>query len=1153
VNRTTLFQRGALALVALATLSLAHACTYDSSGLGSVSCTEEGARVGGAVCRDGVLVVAADGGVTPDAGPDDADPPLDVGPDVPNPDDVGPDADADCVETLTPAEACGGPGAECGPITVEGRCGPVTLNCNDLDPCDDGDSCVDNTCTCVPETPFEFCQRAGVSCGLVTAEDNCGNTRVDIGCGTCPPAGDPTRATCSDETNTCVCTPETDAEICGRLGKQCGVLDVDDNCGATRSVDCDVAVGGCSNGACLANNTCEICQPETDANFCVRLGAECGLLSAADNCGDMRTDVDCTTERNACTADEVCDDPTKQCVCPEPVCPGTAECGSVSNQCGRTTVCGPAGGCGVDQVCDAGTLTCECGPAVCPAGANCGTFTNSCGSMASCGPDTCTSGETCSNNVCVCDPEDDAAFCARQGAECGLASGADNCNIMRTDVDCTAATGACTDDRVCNASNTCACPLPTCAPGACGTISNACGSTNDCDAVNGGCTGPGEVCTDNACVCTPEDDAAFCARQSAECGLATGMDNCGNTRTDVDCDAAVGCPANETCNGNTCSCTPESDADFCARQGAECGLASGTDNCGATRTNVDCNAVLLGCTLPEICLNNTCGCVPEDDATVCSKSGAECGLLTTTDNCGATRTDVDCDAAVGGCAANETCTNNTCACVPESDADFCARQSAECGLASGMDNCGATRTDVDCDAAAGGCTAPETCVSGTCQACTPDPDTKLCSDNSAACGEIVVTDNCGTTRAIDCDAATGGGCTSPQVCDANACENEIRLQAPNRTDDDRFGNSVDVAGSLIVVGAPYEDTGATNAGMVYVYERAGDGSVSLVQQLQASDRDDSDGFGWSVATDGDTIVVGARDAQFSSTDSGAAYVFERSGMTWTQVAKVGPTGAQSGAYFGFSVDVDGDTVVVGEPLSDRGNSNNGAIYVFERTNGSWGPTSGAPLTHTNTNGGDFLGADVEVDEALGYVYAGASGDCNGRIAIFHKPAASWTELDLITHDGSGCGSGDDLLGRSFATQNGVIFGGAQEDDTGGNDRGSVHVFYTSGAWGSSDEITTPDSGADDDGFGYRLAVDGTKMAVVASRDIDGRGDRPRLYIGTTSTSSPFTFTTTDSNGNEEGNASDEFGYSVAISQEIVVVGRPGHNTDRGSVYIYETE
>ena len=275
-------------------------------------------------------------------------------------------------------------------------------------------------------------------------------------------------------------------------------------------------------------------------------------------------------------------------------------------------------------------------------------------------------------------------------------------------------------------------------------------------------------------------------------------------------------------------------------------------------------------------------------------------------------------------------------------------------------------------------------------------------------------------------------------------------------------------------------------------------------------------------------------------------------MTWTQVAKVGPTGAQSGAYFGFSVDVDGDTIVVGEPLGDHGQSDNGAIYVFERDNGTWGPTSGTPLTHTNTNGNDFFGADVEVDEILGYVYGSASGDCRGRIAIFHKPAASWTELDLITHDTSNCFT-EDRLGRSFATQNGVIFGGAERDDTGGSNRGSVHAFYTSGSWNSSDEITTPDSGADDDGFGYRVAVDGTKMAVVASRNVNGRGDSPRLYIGTVPTSSTFTFSVSDTNGTSEGGSNDEFGYSLAISQEIVVAGRPGHNTDRGSVYIYETE
>ena len=599
-----------------------------------------------------------------------------------------------------------------------------------------------------------------------------------------------------------------------------------------------------------------------------------------------------------------------------------------------------------------------------------------------------------------------------------------------------------------------------------------------------------------------------------------------------------GCAVDETCTSNSCACVPEDDATFCSRQSSTCGSLSANDNCNMMRT-VDCDVAAAGCSGDEVCnASNTCDC-----PTPTCAMGA-CG--TVTNSCGSS---ADCDVANGGCAVDETCTSNSCVCVPEDAAAFCARQGADCGLASGNDNCGIARTDVDCDAAVG-CTGGDTCSGNTCSSCTPETDVKLCNDAAAECGEIQATDACGT-RTIDCDVALGG--CGAQICDANACENEIRLQAPGRSNDDRFGASVDVAGDIIVIGAPGEDTGATDAGMVYVYERAADGSISLVQQLQANDPADSTSFGGAVATDGDTLVVGAPDAQFSGTDSGAVYIFERSGATWTQVAKVGPTGAQSGAGFGFAVDVDGDVIAVGEPLGDHGSSNNGGLYVFEKSGGTWGPTSGAVLTHSNTNNGDFFGVDVEVDSTLGYVYSSASSDCKGRIAIFHKPAASWVELDLVTHDTTGCGT-EDLLGRSFGTSNGVIFGGAQLDDTGGDDRGSVHAFYTSGTWGSSDEITSPDPGAaDDDGFGRRLAVFGTKAAITANRDIDGRGDSPRVYIGTISAGSPYTFTTSDTDGKSQGNAGDEFGSALAISDEIVVIGRPGHNTDRGSVYVYPTE
>ncbi|MBN2493662.1 MAG: hypothetical protein JXR96_03635 [Deltaproteobacteria bacterium] len=155
----------------------------------------------------------------------------------------------------------------------------------------------------------------------------------------------------------------------------------------------------------------------------------------------------------------------------------------------------------------------------------------------------------------------------------------------------------------------------------------------------------------------------------------------------------------------------ETDAELCARLGAECGQLEAEDDCGQLRS-ADCGA----CTPPETCggagTPNVCGqpgCEPESDAELCARRGAECGQLEADDNCGQPR-GADC----GTCTAPETCggagTPNVCGqpgCEPESDAELCARLRADCGQLEAEDDCGQPRT-VDC----GDCTPPETCGGG---------------------------------------------------------------------------------------------------------------------------------------------------------------------------------------------------------------------------------------------------------------------------------------------------------------------------------------------------------------------------------------------------------------------------------------------------------
>jgi hypothetical protein len=160
-----------------------------------------------------------------------------------------------------------------------------------------------------------------------------------------------------------------------------------------------------------------------------------------------------------------------------------------------------------------------------------------------------------------------------------------------------------------------------------------------------------------------------------------------------------------------------------------------------------------------------------------------------------------------------------------------------------------------------------------------------------------------------------------------------KLTASNAGAFDYFG-VVAVSGDNAVVGAPYEDTGGTNTGAVYVFRRdqGGMNNWGQVKKLSASDAQADDRFGWSVGLSGTTAVLGAAYEDAGGANAGAAYVFQRDqGGTnnWGEEAKLTAADAQAGNQFGSGVAVSGDTAAVGAAYEDAGGTDAGAAYVFE--------------------------------------------------------------------------------------------------------------------------------------------------------------------------------------------------------------------------------
>ena len=218
-------------------------------------------------------------------------------------------------------------------------------------------------------------------------------------------------------------------------------------------------------------------------------------------------------------------------------------------------------------------------------------------------------------------------------------------------------------------------------------------------------------------------------------------------------------------------------------------------------------------------------------------------------------------------------------------------------------------------------------------AATPDTEQAKLTASDAA-GGVLFGDSVaisGGTAVVDAYRDDDGGNQSGSayvfVRSGGTWSEQTKLMASDAAADDYFGWSVAISGDTVVVGARLDNDGGPFSGSAYVFVRSS-GSWSQQAKLTASDAAAEDQFGYSVAVSGDTAVVGNRGDADGGLDSGSAYVFVRSGTTWSQQAKLTASDAAADDFFGDSVAVSGDTAVVGAPWDDDAGLNSGSAYVF---------------------------------------------------------------------------------------------------------------------------------------------------------------------------------------------------------------------------------
>jgi len=374
-----------------------------------------------------------------------------------------------------------------------------------------------------------------------------------------------------------------------------------------------------------------------------------------------------------------------------------------------------------------------------------------------------------------------------------------------------------------------------------------------------------------------------------------------------------------------------------------------------------------------------------------------------------------------------------------------------------------------------------------------------------------------------------------------------KIQSSDIQANDNFGYSVAISGDTAVVGAHYEDTGGTSAGAAYVFTRSGT-TWTQQQKIQATDKQAGDFFGYSVAIDGDTAVVGAQAEETGATDAGSVYIFTRSGTTWTQQQKIVASDLQAWDQFGNSVSIDGDTVVVGANGEDTGGANAGAAYVFTRSGTTW--TQQQKIQASDLQASDSFGTSVSIsgDTVVVGAYREDTGGADaGAAYVFTRSGTTWTQQQKIQASDL---QASDLFGQSVSISGDTVVVGAYSEDTGGSDAGSVYIFTRSGTtWTQQQKIQASDPEAEDT-FGNSVSIDGDTVVVGAQYEDTGGTSAGAAYVFTRSGT---TWTEQQKIVASDAQATDYFGQAVAIDGDTVVVGAYLEDTggaEAGAAYIF---
>ncbi|MCG3162016.1 MAG: hypothetical protein JMDDDDMK_03244 [Acidobacteria bacterium] len=409
-------------------------------------------------------------------------------------------------------------------------------------------------------------------------------------------------------------------------------------------------------------------------------------------------------------------------------------------------------------------------------------------------------------------------------------------------------------------------------------------------------------------------------------------------------------------------------------------------------------------------------------------------------------------------------------------------------------------------------------------------------------------------------AVYGPGSVSPEqgavyvfVRGGTTWTQQARLNAGDGQSQDQFGAAVALDGDTALIGAFNHQTGATSGktGAAYVFTRSG-GAWTEQARLKANDGEGGDQFGFSVALEGDTALIGAPNNAITVGGQGAAYIFTRSGASWTQQQRLIAVNAGADDHFGNAVALSGEKALIGAYLAESDDS--GMVYDFRRGPTGWAQTS--RFRAHNLAVGAHFGVSVALDGDTAVIGASLGLFQTGPNAVDQRSAYVFLQLGewvQVRQFGPELGSANDSFGYAVALDGDTVLVGAYRGDAAGADQGAAYAFALRDSRSVERQRLIAQDGAEFDHFGGAVAISGDTLVVGAGGDDIGmNADQGSAYVFTRSGASQpvWTFQQKLVAANTDGLANDNFGASVAVDADTVAVGATGVNGGRGAVYVF---